>query len=148
MLAPMHKHRLRALLAALALALGLTPAVPARADMMTVCAPEIGQFCADVSRGRGRIAACLVGRSNAISANCLAEVRAAARGPLVPGQARRIFDPSLRATLPQSCAAAAASLCPGVPLGDGRIFACLYARSDRASQTCNNEAQAALRQAR
>jgi hypothetical protein len=35
-----------------------------------------------------------------------------------------------------------------VPLGDGRIFACLYARSDRAPQTCNNEAQAALRQAR
>ena len=142
----MHKHRLRLLL--LGLALGLAPTVPARADMMTVCAPEIARFCGDVARGRGRLAACLTGRSNAISAGCLAEVRAAATGPLVPGQVRRIFDPSLRATLPQSCAAAAASFCPGVPPGDGRIFACLYARSNRVSQTCNNEAEAALRQAR
>ena len=66
----------------------------------------------------------------------------------MPGEVRRIFDPSLRATLPQSCAAPAASLCPGVPLGDGRVFACLYARSDRVSRTCNGEAEAALRQAR
>ena len=148
MLARMHKHRLRLLLPTLALALGLAPPVPARADMMTVCAPEIARFCADVARGRGRIAACLAGRSNAISAGCLGEVRAASNGRLVPGEVRRIFDPSLRARLPQSCTAAAASLCPGVPLGDGRIFACLYGRSDRVSQTCNNESQAALRQAR
>jgi hypothetical protein len=140
----------RRLLPVLALALCLAPAVSvaARADMMTVCAPEIGRYCADVAQGRGRIAACLAGRSNAVSASCLAEVRAAANGRLVPSGVRKIFNPGLQAQLPQSCAAAAASLCPGVPGGDGRAFACLYARSDRVSKTCNSEAQAALKQAR
>jgi hypothetical protein len=42
-------------------------------------------------------------------------------------------------------AGAAARLCPGVPLGDGRAFACLYARNDRAGQACSSAAQATLK---
>jgi hypothetical protein len=144
----MPKRLSRLLLTALVVALAPAAPAPARADMMTACAADIGKFCADVRSGRGRIAACLAGRSNAISRACLAEVRVAANGRLVPGSVRKIFDPSLRAALPQSCAAAAASLCPGVPLGDGRVFACLYGHGDRVSRTCDSEAQTALRQAR
>lgn len=120
----------------------------ARAEMMATCAPEIARFCSDVSRGRGRVTACLAGQREAIGPACLAEVEAATRAPGVPKSAGKVLDPGAGAPLPRSCEGAAARVCPGVPEGDARVFACLYAHSDRVSQICISDARKALRSAR
>ena len=130
------------------LAATLLPVAPARADLLRACAPEIQRFCADVRSGRGRISACLASEMARLSASCRPEVQSVMQGPLTPAYVRRALDPSFRAPLPAACVTPAATLCPNIPAGDARVFACLYARSDRASQTCNNQAQAALRPAR
>jgi hypothetical protein len=57
---------------------------------------------------------------------------------------RKIFDPAFRADLPAACEPAAASLCPGVAPGDGRVFACLYAHTDRVGDACSAEVQATI----
>jgi hypothetical protein len=139
--------RLAVLPAVLAVAAAVAgPAPPARADLMTACSSEVREFCSDVARGRGRISACLAGRMDRLGAGCRPEVQAVAHGRLVPRDVRKLFTPSFRADLPAACAAPAASLCPGVPQGDGRVFACLYARTDRVGSACSTEAEAALKQ--
>ncbi len=125
-------------------ALGL-PAAPARADMMTTCAPDIQQYCQGVSRGRGRISACLAAEMGRIGAACRAEVEAVMRGPLTPRYVRAALNPGFKVALPQVCAAPAKALCPGIPTGDGRVLACLYARSDRAGPACTAAAEAAMK---
>lgn len=117
----------------------------ARADLMTACAADIGQHCADVDRGRGRIAACLAGHVTDLMPVCRPEVQAATNSRFVPGHVRQIFDPSFRAEIPAVCKPAAASLCPSVTPGDGRMFACLYARTDRVAPNCSAQAEAVLR---
>jgi hypothetical protein len=129
-----------ALLAAVSL-----PGAPARADLMTACAPEVQRFCSDVSRGRGRISACLASEMARLSAACRPEVQAVMQSPLTPGYVRRALDPSFRAPLPASCVGPAQSLCPNIPAGDARVFACLYARADRAGKACSDAATATLR---
>jgi hypothetical protein len=129
---------------ALAAAALASHATAARADIMAACPAEIRQFCPDVTRGRGRISACLASHRDALGPACLPEVAAVAQSPLVPRYARAALSPGFRAALPQACAAPAASFCPGVPPGDGRIFACLYARSDRIGAGCTSAAKAAL----
>ena len=116
------------------------------ADLMTVCAPEIQKYCTDVSKGRGRISACLFGRLDKLSAACEPEVLALRQSRFTPEYAREVFDPAFRAPLPQACVAPAKSLCPAVPTGDGRAFACLYARADRVPKTCLDATQAELKQ--
>jgi hypothetical protein len=129
--------RSNALLPVLALATVLTAhATDARADLTTACASEISRYCADVSKGRGRISACLVGQMGRLGPACLPEVQAVGQSRLTPGYVRKIFNPAFRAPLPQACAAPAAQFCPGMTSGEGRVFACLYARSDRVPQAC------------
>lgn len=122
-------------------------AVAGRAELMTACAPEVRQFCADVDQGRGRVSACLAGYMDRLGPACLPEVRSMAQSRMVPGDVRKLFDPEVRVELPAACRAEAARLCPGVATGDGRVFACLYARTDRVDAACSVEAKAALRQA-
>ncbi len=124
---------------------GLAAAPQARADMMTTCAAEIGTYCSAVSTGRGRISACLASHLGQLNAACRADVAAVGRSPLTPGWVRPVFDPAFRAPLPQACAEPAAQFCPGMTPGEGRVFACLYAFSDRVGKTCSDAAQAALR---
>jgi Golgi apparatus protein 1 len=132
--------------AALLLVAGLgLPAAPARADMMTACAADIQKFCQGVDRGRGRISACLASEMGRIGAGCRAEVQAVMQGPLTPRYVRAALNPGFKVALPQVCAAPAKSLCPGIPAGDGRVLACLYARSDRAGRACTTAAEAAMR---
>jgi hypothetical protein len=132
-----------ALIAAAFVALTV-PAAPARADMMSACAPAIGKFCADVTRGRGRIAACLASQAPALAQDCRAEVHAVGRSPLVPRTARAVLAPGFSAALPPACATAAARFCPGLPPTGGRVLACLYARSDRVDATCIDAARSAI----
>ncbi len=137
------------LLRILALATVLVaPATAARADLMTACASEISRYCADVSKGRGRISSCLVGRMGRLSPACLPEVQAVGQSRLIPGSMRKIFNPAFRAPLPKACAAPAAKFCPGMKPGEGRVFACLYARSDRVAKACSDAAQVTLKQAK
>jgi len=133
----------------LALAVMLT-AYPtnARADLMTACASETSRYCADVGKGRGRISACLAGQMRRLSPACLPEVQAVGQSRLTPGFVRKVFNPAFRAPLPQACVAAAARFCPGMKPGEGRVFACLYARSDRIPKACSDAAQATLKQAK
>jgi hypothetical protein len=130
----------------LALIAGLgVPVAPARADLMSACAPEIQRYCSDVSRGRGRISACLAGEMGRLGAACRPEVQGVMQSPLTQGYVRRALDPSFSAPLPAACVAPAKTLCPGIAPGDARVFACLYARSDRAGKTCSDAATATLR---
>jgi hypothetical protein len=136
----------RRLLPLLALLAGFAlPAAPARADLMTACAPEVQRFCADVSRGRGRVSACLASEMASLSAACRPEVQGVMQSPLTPAYVRRALDPSFSAPLPPACVGPAKALCPGIPPGNARVFACLYARSDRAGKTCSDAATATLR---
>ncbi len=135
-----------ALLPVLALATVLAAhATDARADLMTACASEISQYCADVSEGRGRISACLAGQMGRLGPACLSDVQAVGQSSLTPGYARKLFNPAFRAPLPEACAAPAAQFCPGMTPGEGRVFACLYARSDRVPKACSDAAQATLK---
>jgi hypothetical protein len=118
---------------------------PARADVSAACAPEVGQYCSNVTEGRGRVMACLASHSDKLSAACRPEVQAMASSRLVPGHVRKIFDPGFHAAVPAACQTAAAQLCPGVAQGDGRAFACLYAYTDRVGAECTAQAQAALK---
>ena len=126
----------------------LAGAPEARADVMSTCASEIGTYCSAVSKGRGRVSACLAGHLGQLGTACRADVAAVGRSPLTPGWVRPVFDPGFKAALPQACAAPAAKYCPGMNAGEGRVFACLYAFSDRVGKTCGDAAEAALKQAR
>jgi hypothetical protein len=126
------------------LAAGLCP-VPGRADMMSACAAEVSRFCSDVSSGRGRISACLAAETNNLSGACRAEVDGVMSSRLTPAYVRRALDPSFRAPIPAACAGPAQSLCSGFPNNDARVFACLYARSDRAGRACSDAATSTLR---
>jgi len=137
----------KAVLPILALAAALaTPAPAARADMMSACASESGKYCSAVSKGRGRISACLAAHMGDLGAACQPEVQAVMQGRLTPAYVRRALDPSFRATLPQVCAAPAAQFCPGMATDRGPVFACLYAFSDRVPKACSDAAQAVLKQ--
>ncbi len=141
--------RSNALLPVLALATVLAShATDARADLMTACAPEISRHCADVSKGRGRISACLMSQMGRLGPACRPEVQAVARSRQTPSYVRRALNPAFRAPLPEACAASAARFCPGMKPGEGRVFTCLYARSDRVPKACSNAAQATLKQAK
>ena len=124
------------------------PTTDARADLLTACASEVGRYCADVSNGRGRISACLAGQMRRLSPACRPEVQAVGQSRLTPGFVRKVFNPAFRAPLPQACAAAAARFCPGMKPGEGRVFACLYARSDRIPKACADAAPATLKQSK
>ncbi|HRO11874.1 cysteine rich repeat-containing protein [Amaricoccus sp.] len=139
----MSRSRLLPLAALLA---GLTlPGAPARADLMTTCAPDIQRFCSDVRNGRGRISACLASEMGSLGGACRGEVQQVMQSPLTPGYVRRALDPSFSAPLPASCVGPAKSLCPDIPAGQAQVFACLYARSDRAGKTCSDAATSTLK---
>lgn len=127
------------------------PADRAAADIMATCTTEIGSYCSDVAEGRGRIAACLVSNSERLSAGCKPEVQALAQrtsgNRLMPSSVRNMLSPGFSAALPQSCNSDAERYCPGIAQGDGRVFACLYARDSQVSQTCSADAERAIEQA-
>ena len=141
--------RSNALLPVLALATLLTAhATDARADLMTACASEISRYCADVSKGRGRISACLMGQMGRLGPACRPEVQAVAQSRQTPSYVRKALNSSFRAPLPEACAAPAAQFCPGMRSGGGGVFACLYAHSDRVPKACLDAASATLKQAK
>jgi Cysteine rich repeat len=132
---------------ALALASGWLPEL-ARADMMTTCASQIASFCPGVSRGRGRITACLISYSDKVGAACNAEVQAVAQrggnNPLVPPGVRTLLSSGQVGSLPAACAADAGRFCSSVTQTHERVLACLYAQGNRVSNACSSAVQASL----
>ena len=130
-----------------------TPAVlaptPASADLMQTCAPEIQAVCSDVREGRGRITSCLAANSDKASAACVAEVDAQLNKGIVRNRVPRGNTPlqgtSAGATLTAACGPELASLCSGVTPEAEAMIACLYARSDRVSKTCEDTSNAVLK---
>ena len=117
-----------------------------RADIMTACSSEVARYCANVSKGRGRVSACLASYMGQLGAACRPEVQAVGKSLLTPSYVRKVFGPAFSLALPQVCTGPAARYCPGMKPGEGRVFACLYAYSDRVGKTCSDAAQAALKQ--
>ncbi len=127
-------------------ALALSPA-PARANMMATCAPEIASLCPNVREGRGRITACLFSHGEKLGAGCRGEVQAVASSGgsrFAPSGVRSMMAPGFAANPPASCQADAGRVCGNVQNGDGRMFACLYAHTDKVSGTCSTDARATL----
>jgi hypothetical protein len=140
---------LMSLVVAAAMLTAVAPGL-ARADMMTACAPDIASFCSDVSRGRGRISACLMSREPSLSAACKPEVQAVAQSGannrLVPAGVRNLMSGSGTApAVPAACSADAGTFCSGVGGGSGNVLACLYARSNKVSSACSSAVSAALK---
>ena len=138
------------LLTALAVGIWATSPTPAPAqDMMSACAPEIGQYCSNISRGRGRVLACLISREGKLSETCRTDVMAAAQrgsdNPLVPSGVRKMLTGGGSAGVPAACSTDVASLCTGTSPGADRTLACLYAHGDRVSSDCSSQIEAALR---
>lgn len=142
-----HPVRLAAFGLALVTSVQLLPEAVS-ADMMAACSPDIATFCSDVSRGRGRISACLLGQTDSLAPTCRTEVAAVARSGqnnvLVPRDVRRMMSPDFRGNVPATCSAAIDRFCSGVPAGDSRQFACLYARLDKVDSSCAADAQSAM----
>lgn len=87
------------------------------------CAGDVYRFCPTTRAGGGRILECLsgyVGRGE-LSTNCEEAVDTALER--LQGFA-------------EGCARDAAQLCPGVPPGEGRQFACLRSQSRSLSSAC------------
>lgn len=136
--------RAAALLAAGLLALPLaTAGSAARADdMMDVCKAEIASTCGDIKEGRGRIFACLYAHGDTLSGGCRTEVDAISRTStaqrLLPTDAESSRQ---QASLKTACASDIDRVCTGVREGEGRLLACVYARSNKVSASCEAAAK-------
>ena len=87
------------------------------------CSGDVWQYCRNVPQGQGRLLACVSARWNDLSSTCRDAVGA------VTEKIQRFQD---------ACANDAARLCPGVPSGGGKIFACLKLYEDTLSSACRS----------
>jgi hypothetical protein len=87
------------------------------------CASDVHRFCPRTPRGGGRVLECLapyLGRRE-LSSNCESAVAEAI---------------DRWAAFADACSDDAASLCPNVQAGGGRMFLCLRSQSGRLSSRC------------
>ena len=87
------------------------------------CAGAVWQYCQNVPRGAGRLLTCVSARWSELSSTCRDAVGAATE-KLQRFQA--------------ACASDAGRLCPDVPAGGGKIFACLKLYEDAVSSACRD----------
>lgn len=111
---------------------------------MTICESDIAANCSDVSKGQGRITACLYANGSTLSAKCKAEVDKF--NDKVLKELAALQASEYEAGLRKACERDADLLCPGVLWRQSGIFACLYARQTSISEACALEAQRALDQ--
>ena len=142
----MYRHKIAASAAAMALATGIVFSGGAEASgLMSACAADIAKSCPDVTKGRGRITACLIAYDHRLSGGCRKEVRKYSTGrtyrKFVPAAMRSEKGPQIEAELRRVCSSDVGRLCPGVKSGKGRILACLYSRSGNVSKPCSSAAK-------
>jgi hypothetical protein len=90
------------------------------------CYKEVQKVCADVEPGEGRLTDCVTRNQNLFSATCRPEVHG-------------VIEQRGRFTT--HCKTYAASLCPGVKAGSGRLYACLRFHEDQLGATCKSQLQ-------
>ena len=89
----------------------------------TACASAVWQYCPNVPPGEGRLLACVSARWSDLSSTCRDAVGAASE------KLQRFQT---------ACGSDAERLCPGVPAGGGKIFACLKLYEDAVSSACRD----------
>ena len=114
--------------------------------LMSACKADIAKTCPDVTKGRGRISACLIAYDDRLSGPCKTEVTKISKSrtyrKFVPASLRSSdHGPQLEAALRKVCTSDIGRLCPGVRTGKGRILACLYSRSGNVSKPCSSAAK-------
>lgn len=86
------------------------------------CAEDIARLCPGVKPGGGRIAQCLQGKADQVSAACKARVE----------QAKEVN---------QACLADAEKFCSDIPPGAGRVVVCVQQHEGELSQACRAHLQ-------
>lgn len=118
-------------------------------DMMSTCAGEIDRHCSGVSKGDGRITACLISTGDKLGAACSAAVQTTAtkssRSMLVPPGVRKMLNAGQAVPVPVTCSGDVSRVCQGIGPGENLQLACLYSRSDKISKTCAADMRKALR---
>jgi hypothetical protein len=100
------------------------------------CGPELKRHCSGISKGQGRILACLYAREDKLSAKCGMAVMASverlgvALGALA--NVMRVCEPDVR------------RLCNGMVAGNGNLVGCLATARASVSATCNATLDAAF----
>ncbi|HSM42122.1 MAG TPA: cysteine rich repeat-containing protein [Afifellaceae bacterium] len=129
----------------LAALFAMLPGMTHAAGLMAACKTEITANCADVTKGRGRISACLMAYQDRLSGGCRGEVAKVRNSRIfqryVPGGFESLPSWGRNAGLRQACASDVSKYCSRVKVGDGRLLACLYARSSSVSKTCSSQAR-------
>jgi hypothetical protein len=122
---------------------------PAEAsDMMSTCKSEISEYCSGVSRGRGRILACLISHEGELGASCRGDVETTAKrgadDPLVPSGVRKLLGHGETVSVPSACSSDVSKFCSGISPGNENTLACLYAHSAQVSADCTQRVRAEL----
>ena len=109
-----------------AIALAATPVAaqpaPANEGLGKPCADDVAKLCPGVKPGGGRIARCLQGKADQISAACKERME----------QAKEVH---------QACLADAEKFCSDVPPGQGRVAVCVQQHEAELSPTCRTHLQ-------
>ena len=113
----------------------------AAAEMMEICSSAIRTYCPSVTVGRGRVTACLYAHQEKLAAGCRAEVETIAGRARLPDPA-----PAQSAGVKAACSREMTRHCGNVVGGDGKILACLYARSNTVSENCGDTIDLVLNQ--
>jgi len=120
----------------------------AQADnLMGACEAEIAANCTGVSKGRGRISACLMAHDDKLSGACKTEVAKVSNSRTfkryIPAGVWSLQGSKYEAGLRKACTSDMNKLCPSVKTGNGRILACLYSRSNSVSKACSSQVKMA-----
>ena len=103
------------------LSCSLVSAAPGESLKDNPCAADIQKYCSDVTRGGGRVVACLKAHEDKLSPQCRASMEESKK------KVREAID---------SCKSDTQKFCANVKPGQGRVAACLKAHEDRLSPEC------------
>lgn len=111
-----------------ALGLGLVAGRAPAGDILGACEADIAAFCAKVTPGHGRIAACLYAHEDQVSDTCDAAT----------GDTADLIDQLFERlrVVKTACGADIRTHCADVELGQGRILSCVLERRDVLSADC------------
>lgn len=94
------------------------------------CEKELTAYCKDVTPGEGRILACLYSREDKLSAKCEYALYDAA------AQLQRAI--TTIAFVANECDADLEKFCSNVPMGGGRLLACIDKNENSVSKRCKD----------
>lgn len=132
----------------LATSLSAMPDTVQANNLMAACEAEIAANCAGVSKGRGRISACLYANDDKLFGACKIEVTKVSNSRAfqryLPTDVNFLQGSEYEAGLRKACTSDADKSCTGVTNGNGRMLACIYSRSESVSKACWSAAKLLL----